>query len=115
MQRKTKTSVKTDTEKLSMWWTPDGQRVLQGAEAGLFREALGTVVDMVHDDNESVWQSGAPLLSVLRFEQQLPGVDGVGNDRSRGGLTGFVFMQEHAGKISQRNSSLLGSGGPVRA
>jgi hypothetical protein len=25
-----------------MWWTPDDQRVLQGAEATLFQEALGT-------------------------------------------------------------------------
>jgi hypothetical protein len=24
-----------------MWWTPDGERILQGAEATLFREALG--------------------------------------------------------------------------
>ena len=35
-----------------MWWTPDGERILQGAEAGLFREALGMIVDMVRDDDE---------------------------------------------------------------
>jgi hypothetical protein len=39
-----------------MWWAPDDKRILHGAEAGLFRESLGTVVDMVRDDNESVWQ-----------------------------------------------------------
>jgi hypothetical protein len=33
-----------------MWWTPDGERILQGAEASLFREALGMTVDMVRDD-----------------------------------------------------------------
>ena len=54
-----------------MWWTPDGQRVLQGAEAVLFREALGTVVDMVRDDNESVWQFGALPFDNLQPNQKL--------------------------------------------
>jgi hypothetical protein len=31
-----------------MWWTPD----VQGAEAALFRDAPGTVVDMVRGDDE---------------------------------------------------------------
>jgi len=40
-------------------------RILQGAEAALFREALGTVVDMVRDDNKSVWQFDARLVPSL--------------------------------------------------
>jgi len=32
-----------------MWWTPDGERILQGAEARLFRKALGMLVDMVRE------------------------------------------------------------------
>ncbi len=39
-----------------MWWTPDGERILQGAEAQLFQEALGVLVDMVRDDDEGLWQ-----------------------------------------------------------
>ena len=39
-----------------MWWTPEGERTLKGAEARLFREALGTLVDMVRDDDEGPWQ-----------------------------------------------------------
>ena len=39
-----------------MWWTPDGERILQGAEAQLFREALAVLVDMVRDDDEGMWQ-----------------------------------------------------------
>ena len=54
-----------------MWWTPDGERILQGAEAGLFREALGTVVDMVRDDNEPLWQFGAPPFDDLQPNQKL--------------------------------------------
>jgi hypothetical protein len=54
-----------------MWWTPDGERILQGAEAGLFRDALGTVVDMIRDDDESFWQFGAPPFDSLRPNQKL--------------------------------------------
>ena len=41
-----------------MWWTPDGERILQGAEGRLFREALGMIVDMVRDDKRA---SGSSL------------------------------------------------------
>ncbi len=54
-----------------MWWTPDGQRVLQGAEAKLFREALGMIVDMVRDDAEGLWQFGAPPFDKLQPNQKL--------------------------------------------
>ncbi len=43
-----------------MWWTPDGERVLQGAEAQLFREALGVLVDMVRDDDVGVYYVAVP-------------------------------------------------------
>ena len=42
--------------KQTAWWTPDGERILQGAEGQLFREALGMIVDMVRDDAEGLWQ-----------------------------------------------------------
>jgi hypothetical protein len=54
-----------------MWWTPDGQRVLQGAEGRLFREALGTIADMVRDDTEGVWKFGAPPFDNLQPNQKL--------------------------------------------
>ena len=54
-----------------MWWTPDGERILQGAEARLFREALGMVVDMVRDDHEGLWQFGAPPFDNLQPNQKL--------------------------------------------
>ena len=62
-----------------MWWTPDGERILQGAEAGLFREALGMVVDMVRDDNESLWQLGAPPFDHLQPNQKLAVLAQVGS------------------------------------
>jgi hypothetical protein len=39
-------------EKPIMWWTPDGQRILQGAESRLFRDAVGMIVNMVRDVTE---------------------------------------------------------------
>jgi hypothetical protein len=54
-----------------MWWTPDGERVLQGAEAQLFREALGVLVDMVRDDDQGNWQFNAPPFDVLHPNQKL--------------------------------------------
>jgi len=53
-----------------MWWTPDGERVLQGAEAQLFREALGVLVDMVRDDDEGMWHFNAPPFDVLQPNQK---------------------------------------------
>jgi hypothetical protein len=54
-----------------MWWTPDGQRILQDAEGQLFREALGMVADMVRDDHEGIWQVGAPPFDNLQPNQKL--------------------------------------------
>jgi hypothetical protein len=54
-----------------MWWTPDGKRILQGAEGQLFREALGMIVDMVSDDNEGLWQFAAPPFDNLHPNQKL--------------------------------------------
>ncbi len=54
-----------------MWWTPDGERILQGAEATLFREALGTLVDMIRDDDEGMWQFDAPPFDDLQPNQKL--------------------------------------------
>jgi hypothetical protein len=54
-----------------MWWTPDGGRILQGVEATLFREALGTLVDLVRDDDEGMWQFNAPPFDDLQPNQKL--------------------------------------------
>jgi hypothetical protein len=54
-----------------MWWTPDGERILQGAEAQLFREALGVLVDMVGDDAIGDWQFNAPPFDALHRNQKL--------------------------------------------
>ena len=61
-----------------MWWTPDGQRVLQDAEGRLFREALGTIVDMVREEDEGLWQVGAPPFDNLRHNQKLAVLTQVG-------------------------------------
>ena len=54
-----------------MWWTPDGERILKGAEAQLFREALAMVVDMVRDDNEGLSDFAAPPFDKLQPNQKL--------------------------------------------
>ena len=54
-----------------MWWTPDGERTLKGAEAALIREALGTLVDMVRDDDEGLWQFAVPPFDTLQPNQKL--------------------------------------------
>ncbi len=54
-----------------MWWTPDGQRVLQGAEGRLFREALAMIVDMVRDDTEGCLEFSAPPFDKLQPNQKL--------------------------------------------
>jgi hypothetical protein len=54
-----------------MWWTSDGARILHGAEAALFREGLGTVVDMVRDDNEGFWRFNVPPFDDLQPNQKL--------------------------------------------
>ncbi len=62
-----------------MWWTPDGERILQGAEARLFREALGMVVDMVREDAEGSWQFIAPPFDNLQPNQKLAVLAEVGS------------------------------------
>jgi len=62
-----------------MWWTPDGERILQGAEARLFREALARTVDMVRDDPEGLWQFGAPPFDKLQPNQKLAVLAEVGS------------------------------------
>ena len=52
-----------------MWWTPDGERTLQGPETQLFREALGVLVDMVRDGDEGMWQFNAPPFDNLQPNQ----------------------------------------------
>jgi hypothetical protein len=54
-----------------MWWTPDGERILQSAEARLFRDVLGVLVDMVRDDDEGMWQFAAPPFDALPPNQTL--------------------------------------------
>jgi hypothetical protein len=54
-----------------MWWTPEGQRVLKGAEAALFKEALGVLVDLVRDDDEGMWHFAAPPFDALQPNPKL--------------------------------------------
>jgi hypothetical protein len=61
-----------------MWWTPGGERTLMGAEAALFREALGVLVDMVRDDNEGLTEFAAPPFDNLQPNQKLAVLAGVG-------------------------------------
>ena len=54
-----------------MWRTSEGERTLVGAEAALMREALGTLVDHVRDDDDgTLWQLGvAPFDSLPRGQK----------------------------------------------
>lgn len=54
-----------------MWWTPEGERALQGAEARLFSDALGILVDMVAEDHEGLWEFAAPPFDKLQPNQKL--------------------------------------------
>jgi hypothetical protein len=55
-----------------MWWTPDGERVLRGPEAALFREALGVLTDFVRDDEKGdLCQSGISAFDSLQRSQKL--------------------------------------------
>jgi hypothetical protein len=54
-----------------MWWTPIGKRTLRGAEATLFREALGFLVDQIRDDDGSIWQFDVPIFDDLQQGQKL--------------------------------------------
>jgi hypothetical protein len=55
-----------------MWWTPDGERVLRGQEADLFREALGVLADFVHDDQEGdLFRFGISVFDGLQGSQKL--------------------------------------------
>ena len=54
-----------------MWPTPAGERILQGAEAVLFKEGLGTLVDFIHDDTEDLWPSGVEPFDHLQRNQKL--------------------------------------------
>ncbi|MGO9108542.1 MAG: hypothetical protein ACLP9L_04850 [Thermoguttaceae bacterium] len=62
-----------------MWSTPDGERILQGAEAKLFREALAMIVDMVCDDAEGCLQFSAPPFDKLQPNQKLAVLAEVGS------------------------------------
>ena len=62
-----------------MWPTPDGERTLQGAEAALFKEGLGTLVDMVRDDTEGLWHFGIPPFDNLPPNQKLAVLAQIGN------------------------------------
>ncbi len=66
-----------------MWWTPDGERVLQGAEAGLFRAALATIVDMFREDEEGLWRFNAPPFDELHPAQKLALLAQVGSSLLR--------------------------------
>lgn len=55
-----------------MWWTPDGERVLMGREAALFRESLGVLTDFVRDDEgRDLCQYGISVFDGLQPAQKL--------------------------------------------
>lgn len=62
-----------------MWWTPDGERILKGAEARLLREGLAVLVDMVREDYEGHQEFGAPPFDKLQPNQKLAVLAEVGS------------------------------------
>lgn len=51
-----------------MYWTPEGERCLLGAEARLFVESLAMVVDLLADGD---WSFGIPVVDQLQYGQKL--------------------------------------------
>ena len=54
-----------------MWWTANGERVLHGAEAALFRQALGEAFSLLEADHEDEWSFGAAPFDELQRGQKL--------------------------------------------
>ena len=56
-----------------MWWTQEGERVLQGAEAALFREALGSLWDDIEmcEESDEQYVVGIVPYDNLTFGQKL--------------------------------------------
>lgn len=56
-----------------MWWTPDGDRVLQGAEWELFRQGLACLWDSVEEsfNDPGALASGVAVFDSLQPSQQL--------------------------------------------
>ncbi len=76
-----------------MWWTSDGERILEGAEATLFQEALGVLVDYVRQDEEgTIWQFGVPPFDTLQYGQKLAVLAQVG--------TGLLRKNEPSPKLT---------------
>ena len=76
-----------------MWWTSDGERILKGAEATLFQEALGVLVDYVQQDEEgTIWQFGVPPFDTLQYGQKLAVLAQVG--------TGLLRENEPSPKLT---------------
>lgn len=56
------------------WRTEIGERTLKGAEATLFRESLGNVVDMVEAElagDSDLWEFGIPVFDQLGAHAKL--------------------------------------------
>ncbi len=51
-----------------MYWTPEGERCLTGAEARLFVESLALIVDLLTCDN---WSFGIAVIDDLQYGQKL--------------------------------------------
>lgn len=60
---------------MAVWWTPDGKRILTGAEGRLFRKALAVLVDVLHEEHReggpALWQCGIPIFDKLEPGQRL--------------------------------------------
>jgi hypothetical protein len=64
-----------------MWWTPEGERVLRGAEWELFREGLDVTWDMVEEcmNDPDLFVSGVEAFDRLQPNQKLALLALVGN------------------------------------
>jgi hypothetical protein len=62
-----------------MWRTSSGERTLQGAEARLFAEALGSLLDEVYTDQLCDYDLGLPCFDNLTYGQKVSVLAVVGN------------------------------------
>ena len=54
-----------------MWHTSEGDRILAGDEAKLFKNALASLLDHLRDNQEAGWPAGVTLFDDLSYPQKI--------------------------------------------
>jgi len=82
------------------WRTPEGERVLQGAEAEMIRRALEYTIEQIGNDsihNGDPWEFGLPHFDALAYESRIVVMEHVGN--------GLLTETDSCSRLSALNES----------